>query len=400
MNGKIQEVRNVKIILDSDLAEICKIETKVFNQAIKRNIILFSKNNRFQLKNKEKNSLKCQKDSLRSQNVTLKNRGKHSKFLPFAFTKEGAKIAVKILKKDVDINFLFDEIIEADLIVKNNDLRSKIHNIRGLQVMLDFDLAQLYQVETKVLNQAVKRNIERFPDDFMFELNDNEIDLLVSQSVTPSKSYFGGSKPYAFTEQGVTMLSSVLNSSLAIEINLKIIRTFVSMRKVLMNNETVFQRLNNLEYKQISTDVKLDKVLNAIESNEIKPKQALFYKGQLFDAYKLVADIIREANKSIVLIDNYIDDSVLQLFTKRNKNVKTTFYTQEISSTLKQDLKKHNSQYEQIDIKKIKSFHDRFIVIDEKAIYHFGASLKDLGKKCFAFSKLEIDAKDILKYLK
>ncbi len=393
MNSKIWTIRNKRIILDSDLAELCQIETKVFNQTIKRNINLFSENNRFQLNNDEF-------DNLRSQIVTSSLAYGGRRYLPFAFTKEGVEIAVKILKKDVDINFLFEEITEADLIIQNSNLHSKIHNIRGLQVMLDFDLAQLYQVKTRELNQAVKRNIERFPEDFMFELNENEMEQMVSQFVTPSKSYFGGSKPYAFTEQGVTMLSSVLNSSFAIQVNLKIIRTFVQMRKFIVNNATVFQRLNNLEHKQISTDVKLDNILNAIEANEIKPKQAIFYKGQMFDAYKLVSDIIREANKSIILIDNYIDDTVLQLFTKRNKNIETTFYTQEISNTLKQDLKKHNSQYEKIEIKKIKFFHDRFIVIDEKTIYHFGVSLKDLGKKCFAFSKLDIDAKYILKGIK
>ncbi|MEA2103180.1 MAG: ORF6N domain-containing protein, partial [Candidatus Cloacimonadota bacterium] len=205
---------------------------------------------------------------------------------------------------------------------KFNDIQSRIFEVRGLQVILDRDLAELYQTETRTLKQAVKRNIERFPKDFMFELDSEEIETLVSQSVIPSKSYFGGAKPYAFTEQGVSMLSAVIKTPVAVEISLKIIRTFVEMRKFLTNNANIFRRLNKVEQKQLITDTKLDKVLNAIELKEITPKQGIFYNGQIFDAYKLISDIIRSAKQSIIVIDNYIDDTTLQLLTKRESKVK------------------------------------------------------------------------------
>lgn len=245
---------------------------------------------------------------------------------------------------------------------KFNDIQSRIFEIKSMQVMLDRDLAELYQTETRTLKQAVKRNIERFPKDFMFELNSEDIKTLVSQSVIPSKSYFGGAKPYAFTEQGVSMLSAVIKTPVAVEISLKIIRTFVEMRKFLTNNANIFQRLNKVEQKQLITDTKLDKVLNAIELKEITPKQGIFYNGQIFDAYKLISDIIRAAKKSIIVIDNYIDDTTLQFLTKRESKVKVVLYTKKISKTLKQDLGKHNAQYEKIEIKNLKSSHDRFMI--------------------------------------
>jgi len=393
MNNKIWTIRNEMVMLDSDLAELCQIETKVFNQTIKRNIKLFSRNNRFQLENDEF-------DNLRSQIVTSSLAYGGRRYLPFAFTKEGVEIAVKILKKDIDIDSVFYENQSPEIILKSEVSYSKIYNIRGLQVMLDFDLAQLYQVETKRLNEQVKRNIERFPVSYKFQLNQDEFNELVANCDQLKSLKHSYNLPFVFTEHGVAMLATVLNSKVAIQTGMKIIEAFVDNRKFIANNATVFQRLNNLEYKQVSTDVKLDKIFDAIEENEIKPKQALFHKGQMFDSYNLMADIIRSANKSIILIDNYIDDSIFQLFTKRNKNVKATVYTESITKILKQDLEMHNSQYSNIDVKKIKNFHDRFLIIDKKELYHIGASLKDLGKKCFAFSKLNIDVKYILGDLK
>lgn len=262
--------------------------------------------------------------------------------------------------------------------------------------MLDSTLASIYQIETRTLKQAVRRNIARFPQDFMFELTANEIDLLVSQSVIPSKSYFGGATPFAFSEQGVAMLSSVLKSSTAIEINIKVMRSFVELREFLITNASIFQRLNMVEHKQIETDNKFEQIFKAIEDKSIKPKQDILYDGQIFDAYVFVADLIKSATKSIVLIDNYIDESVLQLFSKSNKKVSITIYTKNFTKILKQDLKKYNSQYPPIIIKKFSKAHDRFLIIDKKIVYHFGASLKDLGKKWFAFSKMDIGALEIL----
>jgi hypothetical protein len=259
-----------------------------------------------------------------------------------------------------------------------------IHTIRGVQVILDRDLAKLYEIETRALKQAVNRNKQRFPSDFMLILNENDVNLMVSQNVIPSKAYFGGALPFVFTEQGVAMLSSVLNSEKAIEINIQIIRAFIEMRKFLVLNAELFQRLDSVEKKQLEYDNKFEQVFKAIES-KITPSKGIFFNGQVFDAYSFVSDLIRSAKKSIILIDNYVDDTVLTLFSKRNINV--TIYTKEISKKLKLDLEKYNSQYKPIKIKPFTNSHDRFMIIDN-TIYHFGASLKDLGKKWFAFSKL------------
>ncbi len=290
-------------------------------------------------------------------------------------------------------------------IIKIDKIQNQIYTIREKQVMMDRALAELYQVETRALNQAVKRNMHRFPEDFMFQLNDKEVEFLVSQNVIPSKKYLGGHLPYVFTEQGVTMLASVLKSDVAINVSVKIVRAFVEMRKFLSLNAQIFSRLDSVEMKQlkyqIETDKNFEKIFKILDSGNLKPKQGIFYDGQIFDAYSLVSDIIRSAKSSIILIDNYIDDSVLKLFTKQKKNVEVIIYTKKISKILKQDLEKYNQQYQdkKIKIKTFKKSHDRFLIIDKKEIYHIGASLKDLGKKWFAFSKLKIEANDILKKL-
>lgn len=280
------------------------------------------------------------------------------------------------------------------------NIQKKIFTIRGKQVMLDRDLAKLYDVETRVLKQAVKRNIERFPVDFMFKLNENEINYMVSQSVIPSKQLLGGAIPYVFTEQGVSMLSAVLKSDKAINVSIKVIRAFVEMKKFIVNNAALFQRLDKIELKQTETDQKFEQIFKALEDKSVKPKQKIFYDSQIFDAYTFVSDLICSAKISVILIDNYIDDTVLTLFTKRNKNVTAKIYTKTINKQLALDLKKHNSQYPEIKIKELKKAHDRFLIIDEKTIYHFGASLKDLGKKWFAFSKFDVQAVEMLREIK
>jgi hypothetical protein len=276
-------------------------------------------------------------------------------------------------------------------------IQDKIYTIRGVQVMLDRDLALLYQVETRALKQAVKRNIEKFPKDFMFELTNDEIDSMVSQFVIPSKKYFGGAKPFAFTEHGVSMLASVLKSDIATTISIQIIRTFVTMRKFIQSNANIFQRLDHLETKQVqyklASDEKFEKIFQAIESKEIKPKQGIFYDGQIFDAYLFVSEIIKSAKRSIILLDNYIDETTLtHLSDKSNDAVEIVILTKTITKALKLDLQKHNAQYHNITIKEFADSHDRFLIVDEQEIYHIGASLKDLGKKWFAFSKLDINS--------
>ena len=282
-------------------------------------------------------------------------------------------------------------------IVKKDDIENKIIVIRNKQVILDRDIAALYGVETKVLNQAVKRNSERFPEEFMFQLSSEEFSNWKSQFVTSNADKMGLRRPpYAFTEQGVAMLSAVLKSDTAVKVSIQIINAFVSMRRFLLSNAQVFHRLDNLELKQTQTDKKLNQVLDVIESRDVQPKQGIFYDGQVFDAYVFINDLVKSAKKSIVLIDNYINKSMLELLSVGKKGVSLSILTKSISKKLKLDVKKHNDQYPPANIKEFSKAHDRFLIMDEKTVYHFGASLKDLGKKWFAFSKMDISAAEML----
>ena len=273
--------------------------------------------------------------------------------------------------------------------------------IRGQQVMLDKDLATLYGVETKVLNQTVKRNIERFPDDFRFELSREE--CLRSQIVTSNGRGGNRYSTYAFTEQGVAMLSSVLRSKTAIEVNIQIMRAFVSMRHFLASNASVFSRLETIEYHQLEilqhqqdtdkhleeSDMRIAEVFRRLDEGDAKPKQGVFYNGQIYDAYTFVSDLIKSAKKHIILIDNYVDETVLTLLDKRENGVSALIYTQQISRQFQLDIDRHNAQYAPIDVETFRLTHDRFLCIDDE-VYHIGASIKDLGKKWFGFSKMEI----------
>ena len=271
-----------------------------------------------------------------------------------------------------------------------------IYVFRGKQVMLDRDIAMLYGVETRVVNQAVKRNEERFPEDFVFQLSSAETENWKSQSVISNSIKMGIRKnPFAFTENGIAMLSSVLRSPTAIEANIRIMRAFTSMRHFLASNAQIFQRLSNIEYHQVETDKRIDEVFKRIDA-QTPPQQGIFFDGQVFDAYRFVADLIRKAKKSIVLIDNYVDDSVLSILDKRKDKVSATIYTQNISSKLQLDINKHNSQYPLIDVKQFNKAHDRFLLIDNE-VYHIGASIKDLGKKWFAFTLMhDIKKEDLI----
>ena len=201
--------------------------------------------------------------------------------------------------------------------------------------------------------------------------------------------------PFAFTEQGIAMLSTVLHSQTAVEVSIKIMDAFVAMRHFLYTNAQVFQRLSNIEYHQIETDKRIDKVFKRLDES-IQPKQGIFFDGQVFDAYHFTSDLIRKAKKSIILIDNYVDDTVLALLDKRKSTVKATIYTQHISQQFQLDIDRHNAQYPAIQIERFNKAHDRFLLIDEK-VYHIGASLKDLGKKWFGFSLMkDITAKELL----
>lgn len=296
-------------------------------------------------------------------------------------------------------------ITNCDQLSETIDIQPMIKVIRGQQVMLDSDLSALYGVETRRLNEQVKRNIERFPDDFMFQLRKEELDNLMSQNATSS---WGGTRklPYAFTEQGIAMLSTVLKSQTAVEVNIRIMRAFITMRRFIATNAQLFQRLETIEYHQLEmkqhqevTDRRIDEVFKHLDA-DIPPMQGIFYDGQVFDAYRFVSDLIRKAKQSIVLIDNYVDDTVLTLLDKRSEGVSATIYTQRVSSQFQLDVDRHNSQYPLIEIKRFNKAHDRFLLIDNK-VYHIGASIKDLGKKWFGFTLMrDITATELIKKIK
>ena len=333
-----------------------------------------------------------------------------------------------------------------------------IRTIRGQQVLLDSDLAILYGVETRQLNQQVKRNIERFPEDFMFQLTKVELTNLKSQIATLSATDYplrsqivtlntenysirsqnatlnagtnlrsqiatssqevslksqivtsshGGVRylPYAFTENGIAMLSSVLRSPIAIQVNIRIMRAFTAMRQFIASNAQIFQRLDVMEQNQLAltahqveTDHKLEEVFRRLDSGNVQPHQGIFYDGQIFDAYTFINDRIREATTRIILIDNYIDDSVLTILSKRADKVTATIYTKKPSAQLQLDIQKHNAQYPPIDIVTFDRSHDRFLCIDE-TVFHLGASIKDLGKKWFAFCRMDMPTSELLQKL-
>jgi hypothetical protein len=283
-----------------------------------------------------------------------------------------------------------EDIMNTELVIQDN-IEDRIYTIRGMQVMVDKDLAELYGVETKHINQAVKRNLKRFPDDFTFQLTDEEKKQLVTNCDRFKNIKYSSNNPFAFTEQGVSMLSAVLRSDIAIDISVKIIRAFVHMRKFIAANNAVFDRFERIESRISIHDEKFNKIFKAIEDKNITPTQGIFYDGQIFDAYVFINDLLKSAKSEVVLVDNYIDESVLTIFSKY-QDIKFTIISSDKSKRLKLDIKKYNSQYNNLTLKYSSKFHDRFLIID-KTTYHLGASLKDLGKKVFAFSKMAQELK-------
>ena len=275
-------------------------------------------------------------------------------------------------------------------------IEERIFNIRGKQVMIDKDLALLYGVETKALNQAVKRNIERFPASFMFQLKHEEFMELVTICDRFKKLKHSSRMPHAFTEQGIAMLSSVLRSPTAISVSIRIMESFVKLRQFLMKNSYMFQRMNILEMRLAETESKVGNIMKMIDNNQHIPQQGIFFDGQIYDAYTFVAELVRKATRRTVLIDNYIDDTVLTMLSKRADGVEATIYTGKISKQLQLDIDKHNAQYPPITVRTFSKAHDRFLIIDQ-TVYLIGASIKDLGKKWFGFTLLEnTDAEDLL----
>jgi len=275
----------------------------------------------------------------------------------------------------------------------NEDIKNLIYTIRGKQVMLDSDVVMLYHYTTKNINKAVKRNKDRFPEDFYFQLTEMEFQNLRFQFGTLNKKVNNGEVtrkylPYVFTEQGISMLSGVLKNEIAVKVSVNIMRAFVEMRKFLMLNGQVFERLTNMEYKLLEHDKKFDEVFNQLQLEE-NIKQRIFFDGQIYDAYSLIIDIIKKANNKILIIDNYIDDSILKMLAKKKNNVETVILTSNKSNIENLDVKKFNKEYPILKVAKTNKFHDRFIIIDNKEMYHLGASIKDLGKKCFGINKIE-----------
>lgn len=390
IKNKIYIVRNKQVILDSDLARLCNYETKTINQTVKRNIDKFKNEVYFQLTSEEFSNLK-------SQFVTssLDTYGGKRK-LPYVFTKEGIQILSNILRKE-NVKEITNEIVnnfdeESSLIINNNSLQTVvnkgisindlIYNIRGKLVMLDADLAKLYQCinGTKDINKAVKRNEERFPEDFYFQLNEDEIRNLRFQNGTANVSNMARTLPYVFTEQGVAMLSAVLKTNVASQVSVKIMRAFVEMKKYIATNN-FSNRISNLETKTIEHDNKINLILDKLSTKEVN--NHIFYEGQIYDAYSLLINILNQSKKKIIIIDNYASKELFDIIKDINKNI--TIITKNIDEIL---IKKYKKQYNNINIIKSDIYHDRFIIIDNEILYHSGASFKDLGNKCFAINKI------------
>lgn len=273
----------------------------------------------------------------------------------------------------------------------NEEIKNLIYIVRGKQVMLDSDVARLFGYQTKDLNRNVKNNIERFPEYYCFQLTEEEYKSLRCKNFTLNKNGRGQHRkymPYVFTEHGITMLAGLLKSNIAVNISIKIVNTFIEMRKFLIQNGQVFDRISTLEYKQLENEKNFDKIFNMLQ-NKDNVKQKIFFEGQIWDSYSLIIDIIKKANNKIVIIDNYIDDSILKMLAKKKKNVESVIITSEKSNISKLDIQKFNEEYPILKAAKKNKFHDRFILIDNKILYHCGASIKDLGKKCFAITKIE-----------
>ena len=280
-------------------------------------------------------------------------------------------------------------IIQRELSIE--DIKNLIYTIRGKQVMLDSDVARLFDYATKDLNRNVKNNIERFPEYYCFQLTEEEYKSLRCKIFTLNENGRGQHRkylPYVFTEYGITMLAGLLKSDIAVNVSIKIVNTFIEMRKFLIQNGQIFERLTNIEYKLLEHDKKFNEVFNQLQVEE-NIKQKIFFEGQIYDAYSLIIDIIKKANKKILIIDNYIDDSVLKMLTKKKNNVEVVILTSDKSNIQQIDIQKFNKEYPILKVAKTNKFHDRFIIIDNEEMYHLGASIKDLGKKCFGINKIE-----------
>lgn len=312
---------------------------------------------------------------------------------------EEKAVSAEIIEEDVGTEEAA-EAPEDDLaIVPANEpaIRDLIYTVRGKQVMLDSDLAALYGVETKVLNQAVTRNPKRFPERFCFRVSRDEAEDLRSQIVTlhPEQGKQGTwwrYMPRAFTEQGVSMLSAVLRSDTAVDVSVRIMDSFVEMRHFIASNAAMFERIRAVELRQLeyqkTTDERFERVFDYMETHEA-PRQKVFFDGQVYDAFELLVSLVRRAEKSIVLIDGYVDSGTLNILAKKADGVDVTIWTHPRTNLAQLDVDTFNAQYPQLSVEHTTTFHDRFLVLDEEEGYFVGASLKDAGKKSFAIARIE-----------
>ena len=287
--------------------------------------------------------------------------------------------------------------MENEIIILNeSDLKNKIYTIRGVQVMLDSDLAEIYGYETKRFNEQVKNNIERFDEDFRFQLTQDEVDVLRSKFSTTNISTMSRSLPYAFTEQGIYMLMTVLKGELAVKQSKTLIRLFKQMKDFVLTNSQLFAEIDSIKKHLIESDLhhkendkRIDELFTLMDKYKIEEKQGIFFQGQIFDAYAKFESFIQSAKKEIVLIDGYVDLTVLERLAKKKKGVNVLLYTDSKTKITNLDVQKFNAQYPTLTLNFTSKMHDRFLIIDNSVLYHIGASLKDLAKKCFAFEILD-----------
>ena len=396
IKNKIYEIRGIKVMIDSDLASLLNYETFNLNKAVKRNINKFEKQDYFELTNDEYNQLIFQNGMTNNGRGGRKNN-------PKVFTKEGIKTLSTILRKE-NSKDIIDKILEEfddknKLILSNENtlipvntgdyIQNMIYEIRGQLVMLDSDLAKIYECKngTKDINKAVNRNKDRFPNDFYFQLTNTEyLEILRFQNGTLRLEWgkFSKYNPYVFTEQGVAMLTSVLKTEIASITSVGIMRSFVMMRKYISNKLYEKNYITNQVLKN-TEDIRILKESFSKLSEQTKNNH-LFYEGQIYDAYSLLIKILKDAKEEIIIIDNYAGRELFDILRDVKCNIKVI-----TKNTSEELINKYNKQYNNVKIIKNDTFHDRFIIIDKKILYHSGSSFKDLGKKCFAINKMESD---------
>ena len=389
----IYEIRNMKVILDSDVAKICNIKTKVLNQTIKRNIDKFSNIDYFKLNDADYQVLRSQ---IVTSNITEGSGGR--RYNPYVFSESGIKKLATILKNKDELNDIINAFnmnkLESNLHDNSNKINNLIYENRGKQVMLDYDLATLYKTETKRINEAVKNNIEKFPNRFSWVLTDEESDIFLVENFDQKTETRGGryKNPRVFTEQGVVMLATILKTKVAIETSIKIVDAFVSMRRYFSNNLIEQKNINNLlirheeDIRKNTEDIKIiQETLSRFDSKKIVNE--IYFNGQIFDAYSKIVDIFNTTKKELIIIDGYADKTVLDMIKNLKCDVILIIKNKGNLSAL--DISKYNSQYTNLKVVYNDDFHDRYFILDKSIIYHCGTSINHAGSKTFSINIIE-----------